>query len=137
MADKLEERFPGSVVESNENSVVIDGGKLLEIATFLRTTPEFDFDFLTGITAVDYKEYFELVYQLTSIGHNHSLILKTKCHDRINPSVPSVVSLWQGADFQEREAYDLMGIGFEGRSDLRRIVLWEGFQGHPLRKDFK
>ena len=77
-----------------------------------------------------------MVYHLTSIEHNHSLVLKTRCYSRDNPTLPSVVGLWRGADFQEREIYDLLGISFEGHPNLRRIALWEGFDGHPLRKDF-
>jgi NADH:ubiquinone oxidoreductase subunit C len=85
---------------------------------------------------VDYMDYFEVVYHLISLKHNHSLVLKTRCHDRGKPVVPSVVSLWRSADFQEREAYDLMGIVFDGHPNLRRLLLWEGFAGHPLRRDY-
>ena len=136
IATRLEEQFPGSIVESSPNSLVVKSESWLEIATFLKTTPGLDFDYLTSITAVDYYDYFEVVYQLTSIKHNHSLVVKTRCYGRDNPTVPSVVSLWRGADFQEREIYDLMGISFEGHPNLKRIFLWEGFQGHPLRKDY-
>jgi len=136
IALRLEEQFPGSIVESSQNSLVVKNESLLEVATFLKTTPGLDFDYLTSITAVDYYNYFEVVYQLTSIKHNHSLVVKTRCYGRDNPSVPSVVSLWRGADFQEREIYDLMGISFDGHPNLKRIFLWEGFQGHPLRKDY-
>ena len=68
--------------------------------------------------------------------HNHSLVVKTRCQGRDNLSLPSVVSLWRAADYQEREIYDLMGITFEGHPNMKRIVLWQGFQGHPLRKDY-
>ena len=68
--------------------------------------------------------------------YNHTLVLKTRCYDRNSAVVPSVVKLWRGADLQEREIYDLMGITFQGHPNLRRIVLWEGFQGYPLRKDY-
>jgi len=136
IATKLEGQFPGSIIESNQNNLVVKSESLLEVATFLKTTPGLDFDYLTSITAVDYYDYFEVVYHLTSIKHNHSLVVKTRCYDRDNPSVPSVVSLWRGADFQEREIYDLMGISFDGHPNLKRIFLWEGFQGHPLRKDY-
>ncbi len=136
IATKLEEQFPGSIIESSLNSLAVKGESWLEVATFLKTTPGLDFDYLTGITAVDYYDYFEVVYQLTSIEHNHSLVVKTRCYSRDNPIVPSVVSLWRGADFQEREIYDLMGIRFDGHPNLKRIFLWEGFQGHPLRKDY-
>ncbi len=136
IATRLEEQFPGSIIESSQNSLVVKGESLLEVATFLKTTPGLDFNYLTSITAVDYYDYFEVVYQLTSIKHNHSLLVKTRCYGRDNPTVPSVVSLWRGADFQEREIYDLMGISFEGHPNLKRIFLWEGFQGHPLRRDY-
>jgi len=136
IATRLEEQFPGSVVESGPNSLLVKSESLLEVATFLKTTPGLDFDYLSSITAVDYYDYFEVVYQLTSMKHNHSLVVKTRCYGRENLALPSVVSLWRGADFQEREIYDLMGISFEGHPNLKHIVLWEGFEGHPLRKDY-
>ncbi|MCK4368647.1 MAG: NADH-quinone oxidoreductase subunit C [Dehalococcoidales bacterium] len=137
IAARLEEKFPGSVVESGADSLLVKSGSWLEIASYLKTTAGLDFDYLTAITAVDYYDYFEVVYQLTSIKHNHSLVVKTRCYGRDNPTLPSVVSLWRGADFQEREIYDLMGISFDGHPNLKRIVLWEGFEGHPLRKDYR
>ncbi len=136
IAVKIGEKFPGSVLESGPDNMVVKSDSLLTIATFLKDTPGLDFNFLSSITPVDYYNYFELVYNLTSLEHNHSLVLKTRCYRRDNPVVPSVVSLWRGADFQEREIYDLMGVRFEGHPNMRRIVLWEGFQGHPLRKDY-
>jgi NADH-quinone oxidoreductase subunit C len=136
IASKIEKQFPGSVVESGADSLLVKADSLLEIARYLKTTAGLDFDYLTAITAVDYYDCFEVVYQLTSMKHNHSLVVKTRCYERDNPSLPSVVGLWRGADFQEREIYDLMGISFDGHPNLKRIVLWEGFDGHPLRKDF-
>ena len=136
IAGQLEEKFPGSVVESNRNSLVVKNEFLLPIAEFLKNAPEFDFSFLNFITVVDYFDYFEAVYQLSSLEHNHSLVVKTRCYDRENPVLASVVGLWQGADFQEREIYDLMGVRFEGHPNMKRIFLWEGFPGHPLRKDY-
>ena len=136
IAAKVEEQFPGSIVESSQNGLVVKIESWLEAVAFLRTTPGLDFDYLTSITAVDYYNYFEVVYQLTSIKHNHSLVVKTRCYGRDNPTLPSVVSLWRGADFQEREIYDLMGISFDGHPNLKRIFLWEGFQGYPLRRDY-
>jgi NADH-quinone oxidoreductase subunit C len=136
IATKLEEQFPGSIVESSQESLVVNSKFLLPVATFLKTTPGLDFNYLTGMTAVDYYDYLEVVYQLISLNHNHSLVVKTRCYGRDKLTLPSVVSLWRGADFQEREIYDLMGISFDGHPNMKRIFLWEGFQGHPLRKDY-
>ena len=77
-----------------------------------------------------------MVYHLTSLEHNHSLVIKTRIYERDNPGLDSVVSLWRGADLQEREIYDLMGIAFTSHPNLKRIFLWEGFEGYPLRKDY-
>jgi NADH-quinone oxidoreductase subunit C len=134
---RLEEQFPGSVVESGLNSVLVRSESFVKIAAFLKTAPGLEFDYLTAITSVDYNDYFEVLYQLTSIKHNHSLVVKTRCHGREKPTLPSVVSLWRGAGFQEREIYDLMGINLVGHPNLKRVFLWEGFQGHPLRKDYE
>jgi NADH-quinone oxidoreductase subunit C len=136
LAARIEEKFPESVVEATAGSLLVGAGSLFDIAAYLKDTPGLDFDYLTLITAVDYLDCFEVVYNLTSIKHNHSLVLKVRCYSRDNPTLPSVVGLWRTADFQEREVYDLMGISFEGHPNLRRIVLWEGFKGYPLRKDF-
>ena len=133
---QIGEHFPDAIVQVSDTAIVVRPESLFEVAQYLKTTPGLDFDYLTHITAVDYFDYFEVVYQLTSIEHNHSLVLKTRCYGRDNPTASSVVSLWRAADFQEREIYDLMGISFEGHPNLKRIVLWRGFAGHPLRKDY-
>jgi len=136
VAKQIAERFPEVVSEASDQAVVVKSESLFEVTEYLKSNPELNFDYLNYIAAVDYYDYFEVVYQLTSREHNHSLILKTRCYDQDKPTVPSVVSLWRGADFQEREIYDLMGITFEGHPNLKRIVLWEGFEGYPLRKDY-
>jgi NADH-quinone oxidoreductase subunit C len=136
IAKQLEKKFPEAVVEAGADSLLLEGDRLLAVMEYLKTSPDLDFDYLNHVTGVDYYDYLEVVYQLTSLKHNHGLVLKVRCYDRDNPVLPSVVGLWQGADFQEREIYDLLGISFEGHPNLRRIVLWEGFEGHPLRKDF-
>ncbi len=136
IATQLEEKFPGSIEETGPESVVVKSDSLLAVAEYLKNTESLAFDYFNYVTAVDYYSYFEVVYQLASTKHNHSVIFKTRCYDRENPTVPSVIGLWQGADFQEREIYDLMGIRFEGHPNLKRLFLWEGFKGHPLRKDF-
>jgi NADH-quinone oxidoreductase subunit C len=136
IAKQLAKRFPGAVIEAGTDSLLLKSDQLLAVMAYLKKSPGLDFDYLNHVTGVDYYDYLEVVYQLTSLKHNHGLVLKVRCYDRDNPVLPSVVGLWQGADFQEREIYDLLGISFEGHPNLRRIVLWEGFEGHPLRKDF-
>ncbi len=136
ITSQLEEKFPESIAESTPDYLVVKSASLLDVAAFLKDTPGLDFDYLNYVTAIDYYDHFEVVYMLSSLEHNHSLVMKTRCYDHQNPFLPSVVSLWQGADFQEREIYDLMGIRFEGHPNMKRIFLWEGFEGHPLRKDF-
>ena len=136
VAGKLEEKFPGSIIESTQDYLVVKNDSLPEIAAFLKDSDDLNFDYLNYITAVDRFEYFEVIYQLTSTIHNHTVVIKAKCYGRDNLSLPSVIGIWQGADFQEREIYDLMGIRFEGHPNMKRIFLWEGFQGHPLRKDY-
>ena len=135
IAEQIGGEIPQAVVESNESGVVLDPKSLLQVARFLKTNPGLDFDYLNCITGVDYLDYLEVVYHLTSMQHQRSLVLKVRC-SRENPEVPSVVSLWRGADFQEREIYDLLGVVFAGHPNLKRIFMWEGFQGHPLRRDY-
>ena len=135
-AQQLSGKFPDSIVESNRDYIVVKAEALPGIIAFLKNTPDFEFDLLNNLTAVDYFDYFEVVYHLTSMKNNKSLVVKTRCQGRENLSVPSIVSLYQGANYQEREVYDLMGIRFEGHPNLKRILTWDGFEGHPLRKDY-
>jgi len=136
IAGRIEEKYPGSIVESSQESLVVKADSLLDVAAFLKNDETLKFDYFNYVTAVDYYSYFEVVYQMTSIELNHTIMIKTRCYNRENPSVPSVTGLWQGADFQEREIYDLMGINFEGHPNMKRIFLWDGFPGYPLRKDY-
>ncbi len=136
VAGKIEEKFPGSTVESGQDYLLVKNEALLETLTLLKETAGLDFDYLNHITAVDYYQYFEVIYQLSSLEQNHSVVVKARCYERENPSLPSVTGIWQGADFQEREIFDLMGIRFEGHPNMKRIFLWEEFQGYPLRKDY-
>ena len=103
---------------------------------FLRDDEALDFRALVALNAVDYVDYFEVVYRLVSYRHNHATVLKVRVYERDEPSVPSVTSVWKGAELQEREVYDLMGVAFDGHPNLKRVFLWEGFEGHPLRRDF-
>ncbi len=133
---QLSERFPDAVLETGDDSILLDSAALVDAAAFLKDTPGLDFDFLSMVSGVDYYQYFEVVYFLVSLEHNHSLMMKARCHGRDNPTLPSLTGLWRSADLQEREIYDLLGITFEGHPNLKRIVLWPEFQGHPLRKDY-
>jgi NADH-quinone oxidoreductase subunit C len=136
VAKKISKVSPGAVVAADKAAVIVTGESLFKAAEFLKNTPALDFDYLADLTAVDYTDYFEVIYHLMSLKHNHSLVLKTRCHDRNKPVVPSVTGLWRSADYMEREAYDLMGIVFAGHPNLKRLLLWEGFVGHPLRRDY-
>ena len=109
--------------------------RFLETAACLKDPAGADFDYLDMITAVDYPDRFELVYRFRSLKNNRTAIVKARLN-RENPSIASLTGLWKGADFQEREIFDLFGITFTGHPCLRRIMLWEGFKGYPLRKDF-
>jgi NADH-quinone oxidoreductase subunit C len=122
VSEELLERFPDTVTafpsfREEEVFVIHNKDRLLEVLQFLSTFPGSAFQLLEDICGVDYpgrNKRFEVVYHLVSIKHNHSLVLKTRCYDREKPVVPSVVVLWQGADFQEREIFDLMGINSRG-----------------------
>jgi len=136
IVSQLSAKFPGAIEEAGANAALVKNDSLLVVAEYLKTTDGLKFDYLNYITAVDYYDYFEVVYMLTSLEYNRSITLKVRCYTRNNPVVPSLVSVYQGADWQERETYDLMGISFKGHPNLKRILLWEGFDGHPLRKDW-
>ncbi|MBM3941817.1 MAG: NADH-quinone oxidoreductase subunit C [SAR202 cluster bacterium] len=136
VARRLEAALPG-VVERWESSVIwVNPGQIREACLFLRDDPHLDFQFLSSLCAVDWVEHFEVVYHLTSLRKQQSAVVKARVYGRQSPSLPSVYQVWRGADFQEREAWDLMGVRFEGHPNMKRIMLWEGFEGHPLRKDF-
>ncbi|HUV44182.1 MAG TPA: NADH-quinone oxidoreductase subunit C [Dehalococcoidales bacterium] len=136
IAGQISERLPDAVIDAAGTAILVNSNSLLDVGAFLKNTPGLDFDYLTTITAVDYYQYFEVVYLFVSMEHNHSLVIKTRCQGRDNLTLPSLVGLWRSADHQEREIYDLMGITFEGHPNMKRIVLWSDFQGHPQRKDF-
>jgi NADH/F420H2 dehydrogenase subunit C len=136
LAKKINKASPDAVVAADKTSVIVTSESLFKVAEFLKNTKELDFNYLRDLTSVDYMDYFEVVYRLVSLTHNHSLVLKTRCYDRDKPVVPSVISLWRSADYMEREVYDLMGIVFNGHPNLKRLLLWEGFEGHPLRRDY-
>ncbi|MCY4366959.1 MAG: NADH-quinone oxidoreductase subunit C [Chloroflexi bacterium] len=136
LAAAVNQEFPGAVVDFDEVSAWVRPTRINAVAGFLKDSPDHDFQFLNSVSAVDYVEYFDLVYHLTSLKQQSSAVFKARIFGRDNLRAPSVYSVWRGADFQEREIWDLMGIHFEGHPNMKRIMLWEGFEGHPLRKDF-
>lgn len=138
-AGQLRERFAEIRDDTREgfSGLIVPADKLLEVAATVRD--ELGFNYLSSATAVDLIEdnKMEMVYHCASIEKGGKpLVLKVQV-DRDNPVIPSLVPLWRGADFQEREAYDLFGIRFEGHPYLQRILLWDGFDGHPMRKDWR
>ena len=136
VADQLEQALPGSVAGVTDIAVEITPASLRDAATFLRDDPDLDLSFLSNLTAVDWDGRLEVVYHLQSLDHNHILTIRASAGGYDTPSLPSLEPVFHGAILQEREAYDLFGIKFEGHPDLRRMFLWEGFPGYPLRKSF-
>ncbi len=132
----LNDAVPGAILEAHRDGLVVAPDKLLALAHHLHDLE--GYDYLSMVTSVDYPSRFEVLYYLYGAGRlRPELILKVRLPDKASPALPSVTQVWPGADFQEREIYDLMGIRFDGHPNLRRILLWEGFQGYPLRKDWR
>ncbi len=133
-------RFPGIVTADARpgySGFIVEKDKLVEVATAIRD--EFGFDLLTAVTAVDYlpENKMEVVYHAYKTTGGPGLVFRVQV-PRVDPvEVPSLIDIYPGADLQEREAWDLMGIKFTGHPDLRRILMWEGYEGHPLRKDWQ
>ena len=136
LAEKVAAGVPDSVEQMVDGVLWVKSPKIADVAGFMKSDSALDFNFLNSISAVDYINHFEVVYHLTSLQQQHCAVIKTRIYGRDEVSLPSVYSIWRGADFQEREIWDLMGVRFEGHPNMKRIMLWEGFEGHPLRKDF-
>ncbi len=139
--DTLKARFGDAVVEFQGEGfgppfVVVSPKSILDVARLLRDDPGLAFDSLMCLSGVDYKDRFAVAYHLHSLRAKHRIGIKVFL-PKDAPSLPSVDSVWPAANFMEREAYDLYGIVFEGSRDLRRILLPEDWEGHPLRKDYK
>ncbi len=131
----IERSAPGIAVEGA--NLVVDAAHLHAVCRLLKESAEYQMDYLSNVTAVDYPpERIEMVYHLYSMAKKHGPIgLKVKL-PRTNPVVASLMAIYRGAEYQEREVWDLFGVKFEGHPDLRRILMWEGFEGHPMRKDY-
>ena len=131
----------GRALESCGDTIVyVDAGSVREILTWLKDAPGQAYNYLIDITAVEYRDTelpLEVVYFLYSIDRRVQLCVKAQLPKDGELEVDSVVPLWQGANWLEREVYDMFGITFRGHPDLRRILMWETYaEGHPLRKDF-
>jgi len=137
LAKRISSMFPNSVEQYSDNTVWITSDNIVDVALYLRDEPSLRFNFLNSITGVDLIDKFEVVYHLTSLKHNHTAVVKTSLLGRDDPSTYSVINVWRGADLQEREVWDLMGIRFDDHPNLKRLFLWPDFPGHPLRKDFQ
>ena len=135
LAESFRESNLDPVMTSDAYQIWVEPTMVVQSLQHLKRPERYGFDYLSAITAVDYIEYFELVYHLRSMAGNQTGVVKTRLYDRERPSVGSVTHLWRGAELQEREIWDLMGIRFDGHPNLKRIMLWEGFPGHPHRKD--
>lgn len=146
---RVQEKFSPEVINTHafrgDETVIIRPSALRAVARFLKETPEMDFNFLMDLTAVDYlnladgqmirETRFEVVYHFYSLKHNQRLRLKVPV-DPKNPEIDSLSDLWPSANWYEREVWDMFGIRFRGHPNLKRILMYEEFQGHPLRKDY-
>ena len=135
----LVEHFPAGVVADTRKGYegyVVGAGQLLEVAGAIRD--KLGYNYLSSVTGVDYPEsnQIEVVYHAYKTNGGLGLNFKVQA-DRNDPIVPSLVGLYPGAEFQEREIFDMYGVRFDGHPDLRRILMWDGFAGYPLRKDWK
>lgn len=148
--EKLKTRFPQAILNTHsfrgDDTVLIDKGSVREILRFLKTDPELEFNMLMDLSVVDYLHFlpaaesaplkrFEVVYHLYSLSKKHRIRIKAAVDER-NPELDSVTLLWPVADWLEREAWDMFGIRFDGHPNLKRILMYEEFSGHPLRKDY-
>lgn len=128
------------VARDGESVVYVARDRLLEVLRWLRETPGQEYDYLVDVTALEYRDRerpLEVVYFLRSLGRRTDLRLKVELDPAGELAVDSAWGLWRGADWLEREVYDMFGVAFRGHPDLRRILMWETYaEGHPLRKDF-
>ena len=137
--DQLQVRFADAILQFEEDAqaILVDAQKIKEVSLYIRDAEAFMFDSVMSLSGVDYADgNLGVVYHLFSMSHRHKLTLKTKV-PKDNPHVQSVELVWRTADWHEREAYDLIGVVFDGHRDLRRILCPYDWEGHPLQKDYK
>ena len=142
IADNLKAKFADAILDVKLDGVIdpyarVAPGKIKDVAVFMRDQENMAFDYLMCLSAVDYTGgKLGVVYHLSSMKWNHKFTLKVDVTVE-NPHVQSVESVWKTANWHEREAFDMIGIVFDGHPDLRRILLPDDWEGHPLRKDYK
>lgn len=140
LADRFGPDVLRATVSCGDTIVAIRAGRAREILAWLRDDPSQAFNYLTDVTAVEYRDPelpLEIVYQLRSLDRKVDLRVKIPLDKAAPLEVDSVTDLWRGADWLEREVFDMFGVTFRGHPDLRRILMWETYaEGHPLRKDF-
>lgn len=135
-----ENTFTVANTKSYQPILQVPTNLLLEVCSFLYSDERLYFDYLACLTGIDNgidKGTIDVVYNLTSIPYQRNLTIKVTIPRQVHSTVPTVSSIWKTADWHEREAYDLLGIHFEGHTDLRRILLPNDWQGYPLRKDYQ
>ena len=133
----LNEKYHSLIGSVEADHIVLKNEKEKLLSFFESLKNEKKYNLLSSVTSVDFLSKFVVVYHFTSIEKNESLVIKIPCGEsRTEPSVISITSVWRGAELQEREIYDLMGIYFDNHPNMKRLLLWENFDGHPLRKDF-
>jgi NADH-quinone oxidoreductase subunit C len=139
LLDRLRSAFPDVQFRQHPGgipAIFVPAQSVVAVCQHLKQTPDLRFDYLGSVTAVDYLDRYEVIYQIRSLARRADATLRVEV-DREDGTTPSVVSVWKAASYQEREIYDLMGITFAGHPDLRRILLYDEFDGHPLRKDWR
>jgi len=141
--EAIREAFPDAVQDvvefRGDTTIYVDPPQIAQVAEFLRDGDGLKYDFMVNLAGVDYlpeSPRFAVVYHLYTMLYNRRLRLKVRVPDDDQPSVPSVTPVWPTANWQEREAYDMFGIVFEGHPDLRRLLMPKDWDGHPLRKDY-
>ena len=135
VADVLQEYGPKFGALNDLPQVTVPAVSIAAACRRAKDDPELDFKMLLCMSCVDYQEYFQMVYFLHSLDREQTLVVKADVSYE-EPSLPSLTSVWQAADWYEREAHDLFGIAFEGHPDLSPLLLYEGFEGYPGRKEF-
>ena len=140
--EKLKNKFPDAILDAKIDGVLEPFAKIKtemikEVCQFMHDDEELNFDYLMCLSGIDYgKGLLGVVYNLSSIKHKHKFTLKVEVTAE-TPDLPSVESIWKTANWHEREAYDMFGINFDGHPDLRRILLPDDWEGHPLKKDYQ